>query len=110
MLTRADIDDLNRTFMPDDVPADNEAPVDNVPVIFGSAEEPENEMRRRLDRVARKRGIVPDDIQNLHFCFPEPDQCILGAGAPNAPIAATALFESLRQAAKDIRPALIIVD
>jgi RecA-family ATPase len=80
------------------------------PVIFFSAEEPENEMRRRLDRVARKRGLEADDIENLHFCFPEPDQCILGAGAPNTPIAATALFESLRQAAKDIRPALIIVD
>jgi RecA-family ATPase len=80
------------------------------PVIFFSGEEPEDEMRRRLDRVARKRGLEADDIENLHFCFPEPDQCILGAGAPNAPIAATALFESLRQAAKDIRPSLIIVD
>jgi RecA-family ATPase len=80
------------------------------PVIFVSVEEPEDEMRRRLDRVARKRGIEPDDIENLHFCFPEPDQCILGAGAPNAPIAATALFESLRTSARAIRPALIIVD
>jgi RecA-family ATPase len=80
------------------------------PVIFFSGEEPEDEMRRRLDRVARKRGLEADNIESLHFCFPEPDQCILGAGVPNAPIAATALFESLRQAAKDIRPALIIVD
>jgi RecA-family ATPase len=80
------------------------------PVIFFSAEEPENEMRRRLARVAKKRGLDPDGIENLHFHFAEPDKCTLGAGKPNSPMAPTPLFESLRAAAKVIRPALIVVD
>jgi RecA-family ATPase len=80
------------------------------PVIFFSGEEPENEMRRRLDRVARKRGLEADEIENLHFHFAEPDACTLGTGKPNCPITPTPLFESLHQAARDIRPALILVD
>jgi RecA-family ATPase len=80
------------------------------PVIFFSAEEPENEMRRRLERVARKRGLEAADIENLHFHFAEPDKCTLGTGRPNFPIASTPLFESLREAAKVIRPRLIVVD
>jgi RecA-family ATPase len=80
------------------------------PVIFFSAEEPENEMRRRLERVARKRGLEAADIKNLHFHFAEPDKCTLGTGRPNLPIGATPLFEALREAAKVIRPRLICVD
>lgn len=80
------------------------------PVIFFSAEEPENEMRRRLERVARKRGLEVAEIENLHFHFAEPDKCTLGTGRPNLPIASTPLFELLRAAATGIRPALIVVD
>jgi RecA-family ATPase len=80
------------------------------PVVFFSGEEPEAEMRRRLDRVARKRGIDPGDIENLHFHFADPDGCLLGISRPNGPITPTPLFESLRIAAVDIRPALIVVD
>jgi RecA-family ATPase len=79
-------------------------------VIFFSGEEPENEIRRRLERVAKKRGLDVDDIGNLHFHFAEPDKCTLGGGPANTPIAPTALFNSLRAAAKSIRPALVIVD
>jgi RecA-family ATPase len=80
------------------------------PVIFFSAEEPENEMRRRLDRVVRKRGIEAADIENLHFHFADLDRCLLGTGAPNTPIKPTELFGSLYQRALEIRPSLIIVD
>jgi RecA-family ATPase len=80
------------------------------PVIFFSGEEPENEIRRRLARVCSSRGLCPDDITDLHFHFAEPDECILGNGKPACPITPTPLFESLRQAARQIRPVLIIVD
>jgi RecA-family ATPase len=80
------------------------------PVIFFSAEEPEAEMRRRLDRVARKRGLDPADIENLHFHFADPDACLLGISRPNGPIVPTPLFEALRAAVLEIRPVLVIVD
>jgi RecA-family ATPase len=84
--------------------------VETGPVIFFSGEEPENEIRRRLERVAKKRGLEADDIENLHFHFAEPDKCTLGGAPANTPIAPTALFNSLQRSARDIRPALIIVD
>jgi RecA-family ATPase len=80
------------------------------PVIFFSGEEPENEMRRRLARVARKRSIEPADIENLHFHFADPDSCLLGISRPNGPMVPTPLFESLRAAARVISPVLIVVD
>jgi RecA-family ATPase len=79
-------------------------------VLFFSAEEPEEEMRRRLQSAARKREIDPSNLDNLHFHFAEPDNCLLGIGRPNGPIIRTPLFEALRAAAIGLRPALIVVD
>lgn len=80
------------------------------PVVFYSAEEPESEMRRRLDRVARKRGIAPDEIERLFFHFAEPDKALLGISTPMGTIAPTATFHALCRSVRDIRPALLIVD
>jgi RecA-family ATPase len=80
------------------------------PVIFFSGEEPEAEMRRRLHRVSRKRGLEPSDLENLHFHFADPDACLLGISRRESPIAPTPLFASMVAAALDIRPALIVVD
>jgi RecA-family ATPase len=80
------------------------------PVIFYSAEEPEKEMRRRLDRIARKRGINPDEIANLHFHFAEPDEAVLGISTPSGKIAPTATFHALAKSVADTKPSLLIVD
>lgn len=80
------------------------------PVIFFSGEEPDDEMRRRLCRIARKRNIEPADIEGLHFHFADPAACLLGISRPNGPMVPTPLFEALRAAALDIRPVLIVVD
>jgi RecA-family ATPase len=80
------------------------------PVIFYSAEEPESEMRRRLDRVARKRGINPDEIERLFFHFADPDKALLGTLTQVGTIAPTPTFEALCRSVTDIRPALLIVD
>jgi RecA-family ATPase len=80
------------------------------PVLFFSAEEPEDEIRRRIDRIARNRGIDPDDMENLHLHFAKPAGCTLGTGVPNHPIAPTEVFKSLKATAKQIQPALLIID
>lgn len=80
------------------------------PVIFYSAEEPESEMRRRLDRVARKRGIDPDDIKRLFFHFAEADKALLGLSTSMGTIAPTPTFQALCRSVMDVRPALLIVD
>jgi RecA-family ATPase len=80
------------------------------PVIFFSAEEPESEMRRRLDRIVRKRGINPDDIEHLFFHFAEPDKALLGISTAAGTIAPTPTFHALARSVMTIRPALLIVD
>jgi RecA-family ATPase len=80
------------------------------PVIFFSGEEPKDEMRRRLQRVARKRGLEPADLAGLHFHFADPDACLLGVARKDGTMAPAPLFTSLAAATRDIRPALIVVD
>lgn len=80
------------------------------PVIFFSAEEPDHEMRRRLVRVAEKRGLNPDEIERLHFHFASPENCLLAVSRPDGVMVPTPLFEALATAAGQIRPALIAVD
>jgi RecA-family ATPase len=80
------------------------------PVIFFSGEEPEPEMRRRLHRVARKRGLEPVDMDGLHFHFADPDTCMLGIAQRDGTMAPGPLFAWLAAVARDIRPALIVVD
>jgi RecA-family ATPase len=80
------------------------------PVIFFSGEEPEAEMRRRLDRAATKRGLDPADLDQLHFHFADPDACLLGISRRDGAMAPTPLFASLATAVLEVRPALIVVD
>jgi RecA-family ATPase len=80
------------------------------PVIFFSGEEPEAEMRRRLHRVTRKRGLEPPDLKGLHFHFADPDACLLAIAQRDGTMAAAPLFTALATAARAIRPALIVVD
>jgi RecA-family ATPase len=80
------------------------------PVIFFSGEEPADEMRRRLDRVARKRGLEAAEIESLHFHFADPDRCMLGISKQNGAMAPTELFESFATAVMEIRPVLVVVD
>jgi RecA-family ATPase len=78
--------------------------------MFFSGEEQENEMRRRLERVARKRGLEIADLQDLHFHFADLESCLLGVARPNGPVVPTPLFASLYAAAAAIRPRVLIVD
>ncbi|WP_441268029.1 AAA family ATPase [Bradyrhizobium sp. 215_C5_N1_1] len=80
------------------------------PVIFFSAEEPDHEMRRRLVRVARKRGIDPDEIEGLHFYFASPENCLLAYAHADGTMWPTPLFGSLAMLVDKVRPALIVVD
>ena len=80
------------------------------PVIFVSAEEPEAEMRRRLDRVARKLGIDPAEITGLHFHFAEPEASLLAVASGDGTMSPTPLFQALAAAAEIIRPAILMID
>jgi RecA-family ATPase len=80
------------------------------PVMFFSAEEPEAEMRRRLDRVARKCEIEPPDMTGLHFYFAEPETSLLAVARHDGTMSPTPLFHALAAAAESMRPAILIVD
>jgi RecA-family ATPase len=80
------------------------------PVIFFSAEEPEAEMRRRLHRVVRKLNLDAAALENLHFHFADPDNCLLAAISRGNILIPTPLLAALADAALTVRPALIVVD
>jgi RecA-family ATPase len=80
------------------------------PVLFFSAEEPEEEMRRRLHDTARARNLEAGQLEQLYFHFAEPDNCLLGIGRPNGPVLPTPLFDSLEASLLAVRPALLVVD
>lgn len=80
------------------------------PVIFFSGEEPQDEMRRRLQRVARQRALDPDEFDSFNFHFAEPDNCLLAVATRAGTMEPTALLSALAEKALEIRPALIVVD
>lgn len=79
-------------------------------VIFVSAEETENEMRRRLARAAKMRSLDPDAMNGLHFHFASPENSMLGIAQRDGTMRPTPLFVDLARNAAQIRPVLIIVD
>lgn len=80
------------------------------PVVFVSAEEPEAEMRRRLDRIARKLGIDPGEIARLHFHFGQPETSLLAVASGDGTMSPTPMFHALAATAELIRPTVVMVD
>jgi RecA-family ATPase len=87
------------------------AVVDPGPVVFISGEEPEDEIRRRVGRVAARQGFDLSELANLHFWFPSDfSDCTLALPRPGGVMQATPLMRSIETAINQIRPALVVLD
>ena len=80
------------------------------PVLMYSGEENEDEIRRRIERIAELGGFTLSELANLHLHFPALDKVILGVPTPADRIAPTPEFLALKQTIETVRPALLIVD
>jgi RecA-family ATPase len=80
------------------------------PSMFLSAEEDEDEIKRRLFAILDHRGLAFHNLNNL-YVFGEPDDPILGAlRAKSGGIEATPLYHRLDQAVCDIQPKLLVIE
>jgi RecA-family ATPase len=85
--------------------------IDRGPAVFLSAEEPEDEIRRRVDRIARRQGFELSSLRDLHFWFPtDLGTCTFAIPAAGGVMQPTPLFRALEAAIAEVQPALVVVD
>jgi RecA-family ATPase len=81
------------------------------PALFISCEEPEDNVRDRVERIAKHRHIDPHAIEDLHLFFPELDATWLGtAEARTGRISKTPLLVQIEAWIEQRRPRLVVID
>jgi RecA-family ATPase len=84
--------------------------VESGPALFLSCEEPEENIRDRIERICKHRGIDPYTIENLHLHFPDLESTWLAAADRSGRVLKTPLFTETESWIKARRPALVAID
>lgn len=84
--------------------------VETGPALFLSCEEPEANVRDRIERICRHRHIDPHSIRDLHLHFPDLEATWLVAADRLGKITKTRLLQQLEVWISAHRPILIIID
>ena len=81
------------------------------PVVIVSAEEPEREIRRRMDLHAERGDYALNSITNLHLWFPDDVAgATLATPDRNGIMQPTPLFSLIKKRIADLKPVLVITD
>jgi RecA-family ATPase len=81
------------------------------PAIIVNAEDEEDELHRRFADIARHYGVGLGELKrDLHVLSLAGQDAVLGHAERNGLVKPTPLFHRLSEAAKDIRPRLIVLD
>jgi RecA-family ATPase len=80
------------------------------PALFLSCEEPEADIRDRVERVCKHRNIDAHSIDNLHLHFPDLESTWLVTTDRLGKIQRTGLFDALEIWVRAHCPALIVID
>ncbi|MCA1546313.1 AAA family ATPase [Bradyrhizobium sp. BRP19] len=81
------------------------------PVLFLSCEEPEANVRDRVERISKHRALDPYAIEGLHLHFPDLEATWLGTGNPRTGrVEKTALLQQLERWMEECRPVLVVID
>jgi RecA-family ATPase len=85
--------------------------VETGPALFVSCEEPEENIRDRIERICKHRAIDPHGIGDLHLVFPELDATWLGtADRSTGRVAPTPLLSQIETWIAQQRPHLVVID
>ncbi|MGJ5120958.1 AAA family ATPase [Bradyrhizobium oligotrophicum] len=84
--------------------------VEQGPALFLSCEEPEDNVRDRVERIAKHRQIDPHAIEDLHLVFPELDQTWLCSVDKGGKVHRTPLLEQLEAWIAQHKPAVVVID
>jgi RecA-family ATPase len=80
------------------------------PVLFLSCEEPEDDIRNRIERICKHRNIDPNAVDNLHLHFPELDATWLATADRTGKVAKTALLVQMENWIAANKPRLVVID
>ncbi|MBR1199331.1 AAA family ATPase [Bradyrhizobium sp. AUGA SZCCT0158] len=84
--------------------------VERGPVLFLSCEEPEDNIRDRVERICKHRGLDPYALSDMHIHYPDLEATSLVSVDRSGTVVKTAMFDSLIAFAEKHRPALIAID
>ncbi|MGJ5197037.1 AAA family ATPase [Bradyrhizobium sp. HKCCYLRH1030] len=84
--------------------------VETGPALFLSCEEPEANVRDRIERICRHRHIDPHAIDDLHLHFPDLDSTWLVTADRLGKLTRTALFLQIEAWICEHRPILVVID
>ena len=80
------------------------------PALFLSCEEPEDDIRNRVERICKHRGVDPNAIDNLHLHFPELDATWLATADRAGKVTKTPLLVQTENWIAANKPALVVID
>ncbi|WP_456670734.1 AAA family ATPase [Bradyrhizobium sp. USDA 3240] len=80
------------------------------PTLFLSCEEPEDDIRDRVQRICEHRGLDPHALRSLHLVFPELDATWLATTRDSGRIVATPLLHDVVYWIRQHRPRVLVVD
>ena len=84
--------------------------VESGPAFFLSCEEPESDIRDRIERICKHRNVDPHAISNLHLHFPDLDSTWLAAADRSGRVSKTPLYVQMESWIAANRPALVAID
>ncbi|MCP1851235.1 MULTISPECIES: AAA family ATPase [unclassified Bradyrhizobium] len=84
--------------------------IENGVALFLSCEEPESNIRDRVERICKHRGVDPHSLENLHLVFPDLEQTWLVHAGGDGRLTRAPLLDSLESWIRKYRPALVVID
>ena len=84
--------------------------VEGGPGLFLSCEEPESNIRDRVERICKHRNIDPHAIQNLHLHFPDLENTWLATADRNGRVTKTPLMLQVESWIAVNKPRIVIID
>ncbi|WOH55135.1 AAA family ATPase [Bradyrhizobium sp. BWC-3-1] len=84
--------------------------IESGPALFLSCEEPEANIRERIERICKDRGIDPHAIPDLHLHFPDLEETWLVTVDRFGRVIKTALFLALESWIATSKPRLVVID
>nr|QDF42336.1 recombinase RecA [Bradyrhizobium symbiodeficiens] len=84
--------------------------IENGPALFLSCEEPEHNIRDRVERIAKHRCIDPHDLIDLHLLFPDLESTWLVHAGGDGRLSRAPLLDWLEGWIRDRRPRLVVID
>src|SRR5262249_17385546 len=84
--------------------------IENGVALLLSCEEPEHNIRDRVERICKHRSIDPYDLPNLHMVFPDLEETWLVHAGKDGRLTRAPLLDWLEAWIREHKPRLVVID